>query len=147
MSDQPKWIKNYMPILRIRTLHALATFCCLCMSLVFSAAGCRQSSTEDSTVVETEPTWDELSWERTVTEFAFRKNMLGMTRQDIESEIGVGEIWSIQYEGEGDAAQYSHPMLYDASLTIFYLNDRAVTIEIYGDYESDESPDWYYVEK
>ena len=66
------------------------------------------------------------------TEFALRKKMLGMTRQSVESEIGVGILADFEQPPPGgkDLDLYVYPMLYDASLYIVYENDRAAEITI-----------------
>ena len=122
---------------------------CLVMSLVFFAAGCRPPSTQDSPVAETMPggeqsNMDDVTTEYALTtEFALRKakSILGMTRQSVEREIGLGEL-ALTEENTEENEVYRYPMLYDASLVIEYENNRAAELSIIGD--ADESAAWVY---
>jgi hypothetical protein len=57
------------------------------------------------------------------TAFALRKSIRGMTRQNVEREIGIGEIALA-----GPREVYCYWMLFDAHLDIEYKNNRAVDV-------------------
>ena len=104
---------------------------CLGLSLVFVTGACGPASTREAPVVERMPSGKHANADdvnigyAVTTEFALRKCKMGMTRQSIEREIGLGERW---LAGEHDV--FSYPMLYNASLLIQYESGRAAVINI-----------------